>query len=254
MLIEYHNKNMQNTVEVNIVEGQVIDTTPLSHRVLQVTIDLGKAPFAYKAGQFTAIQPIGAHVDPKLWNYYSIASAPDRNNTIQLCISTSNKSLVSEFDPVQVFCKGNTIKLKPAMGVFTLPESLSKNLIFITTGTGIAPVRSMLQELQANRGFNNAIHLVFGARNKEEILYRDELEALSKAFENFNYSVVLSKDEDWQGYKGYVDTAYLDLFTKADKNAVVYLCGWPEMVKKGIRDFVDVLGFDQDQLVYELYS
>lgn len=242
------------TVDTAFMEGKIVDVEFLSDRVRQITIDYGKEPFSFKPGQFVAVNPVEGQLNPNLWTYYSIASAPVADHIFDLCVSIENSSSTLGFDPLSTFVVGKRLKLKQAAGVFTLPDAFDGDLVFIGTGTGIAPIRSMVHNLINNHQMNRSIHIIFGARTYSEILYKDEFDQISSRYPNFKYDIVLSRDDGWQGYRGYVDEAYMDLFQQPRQDTLIYLCGWPDMVRKAINDFIYTLGFKQNQLVYELYG
>ena len=73
--------------------------------------------------------------------------------------------------------KGSTLTFKGPEGNFILPQNLeSTQLIMVCTGTGIAPFRSMIQEVTLKQIPFLRMHLIFGARKVEDILYREEME------------------------------------------------------------------------------
>ena len=96
------------------------------------------------------------------------------------------------------------------------------------------------------------VTLVFGNRYEEDILYREEWEALEKLDANFSFIPVLSRQESWQGAKGYVHAAYLP-FAHADPATHFYLCGWTTMVREA-KNKLKELGFPRKQLKFELYD
>ena len=95
------------------------------------------------------------------------------------------------------------------------------------------------------------IHLIFGTRTQEDILYRDEMAELQKSMPGFNYHVTLSR-EDWDGDKGYVHTVYERLC--ADKpDALFMLCGWRAMIDEAKQRLL-AMGYDKKAIHAELYG
>ena len=73
---------------------------------------------------------------------------------------------------------GSELTFRGAQGVFTLPEKIEKDLFLICTGTGIAPFRSMVNYIHLHNIPFKKIHMIFGCRNKADLLYYDELTEL----------------------------------------------------------------------------
>jgi len=210
-------------------------------------------PLAFKAGQFVTMDLPVHEKRLNRWRSYSIANAPGEGNTLEFCIVHLNGGLASKyfFEEVKV---GTTIRFKEPDGMFTLPETLDKDLVFICTGTGIAPFRSMIRDIhQRNLPFKS-IHLIFGTRYESGILYRDEFEALQKEWPNFRYDIALSREPDWQGYKGYVHQVYMEHYPEPRPDVVFYLCGWRNMIDDAVANIIVKMGFGMSQVKYELYG
>jgi ferredoxin-NADP reductase len=100
-----------------------------------------KIDFSFRAGQFVMLDlPIKSNVTNRA---YSIASAPDGNNSFELVISKKPEGLGTTylFNEVK---PGSILQVTMALGKFGLPEPIEHDLCFVCTGTGIAPLRSML--------------------------------------------------------------------------------------------------------------
>ena len=71
--------------------------------------------------------------------------------------------------------------------------------LFVATGTGIAPIRSMLQHV-FSLGTERRLTLLFGARYASGLLYRKEFERLASEHQNFVFLPTLSRPDDiWSG-------------------------------------------------------
>jgi len=209
--------------------------------------------FEFEAGQFITMDlPIG---DKRLqrWRSYSIASAPDDSNLLELCIVRTGNGEGTRylFEEVQT---GSTLRFKGPEGGFILPERIEKDLVFICTGTGVAPFRSMLRDLQLSGKPHRNIHLIFGARTEKDIIYRDEFEALTHTMPGFRYDVALSRQEDWAGHAGYVHPIYMEAYKAVRPDVDFYLCGWANMIDEAVENLLLKLGYDRKQVHYELYG
>lgn len=228
----------------------IIDETPSVKRFLLRVKEVDD--FTFKAGQFITFDLPVSDKRINRWRSYSIANAPTGNNVIELCIVRKYDGMASSYLFEEV-TTGSELKFKGPDGNFTLPENISKtNLVLICTGTGIAPFRSMIQHIRNHNIYYNSIHLIFGARFEYDILYRQEFENLE--LRNFTYDVALSRDENWQGQKGYVHDIYMEKHKIVNENTKFLLCGWTAMIDQAIENLILKLGYDKNQVLYELYG
>ena len=130
-----------------------------------------------------------------------------------------------------------------------------RDSIFIATGTGIAPFRSMLHWLVADpsRHENKQLWLVFGSRTENDIYYHQEFLRLAEAHKNFHYMPTLSRGAlDWQGLRGYVQEHVPGIVAgRTDMHA--YVCGLDKMIRAN-RDLLKSLGWDRKSIRYEKYD
>ena len=142
--------------------------------------------------------------------------------------------------------------MRGPLGKFTIPETI-EDLCFICTGTGIAPFRSMIKHIKRNNIPYKNLYMIFGTRVESDILYREELEQLSKEMPNFTYIPVLSRgDENWKGETGYVHAVYERIF--ADKRPTKFmLCGWTAMINEA-KDRLAAMGYGKESVHYELFG
>ena len=232
-------------------KGKVIritDHTPTTRQFWFEVAELDVVDF--KPGQFVTLD-LPIHEKPnKRWRSYSIASCPDHTNTFELLIVKAEGGAGTSylFDEVQV---GTEIPFRGPQGVFGLPTDLSIDTFFICTGTGIAPFRSMVRYLYETQTPIGQLHLIFGCRKKEDLLYYQELKELEKNFPGFHYHPVLSR-ENWEGRSGYVHPVYEEL-CQAKQPAQFLLCGWKNMIDEAITR-IQALGYDKKQIHREIYG
>jgi ferredoxin-NADP reductase len=206
--------------------------------------------FDFKPGQFVTLD-LPIHEKPnKRWRSYSIASCPNQTNVFELIIvkAAGGAGTTYLFDEVHV---GSEILFRGAQGVFTLPSDLTLDTFLICTGTGIAPFRSMVTYLYQTKTTIGNLHLIFGCRTKEDLLYYDELKDLESRFPGFHYHPVLSR-EQWEGRSGYVHPVYMEL-CQQHQPAQFMLCGWKNMLDEAIQNLQE-LGYDKKQIHREIYG
>ena len=209
--------------------------------------------FDFKPGQFVTLDlPIHEKTN-KRWRSYSIASAPDGTNIIELVIVLLEGGLGTTylFNEIKV---GSSLTLRGPVGVFTLPETLDKDLYLICTGTGVAPFRSMVHYIHQQKIAHQNIHLVFGCRKRSDNLYGQELKALETLENNFYYHPVFSREETTPegGYSGYVHAVYEKLMA-AKNPSQFYLCGWKNMIDEA-KEHILAAGYDKKDIHLEIYG
>ena len=220
-------------------------------------IQLQETPsFDFAPGQFVTIDlPIDDKPN-KRWRSYSIASWPDGTNVIELLIVLLEGGKGTSY----LFREGKVgleLVLRGPQGVFTLPQTIDRDLYFICTGTGIAPFRSMIHYIQEHQLPHKDIYLIFGTRKKADLLYMDEMKRLEMEIEGFHYIPTLSRDQ-WEGCCGYVHAVYENLVNEKRegtslKEARFYLCGWKNMVDEA-KKRIQELGYDKKAIHLELYG
>ena len=172
---------------------------------------------------------------------YSVASWPDGSNKFELIITYLPGGQMSKklFYDSKI---GDEFLYNGPMGVFTLPETIDRDIYFVSTGSGISPFRSMLGYIDKQKIPTKNIKLFFGTRTKEDIPYYEEMKNYQKTIPNFEYIPCLSR-EKWEGHNGYVHTAYLPELTTLDKKPLIYFCGWDKMIREG-RSYLSDLGYE----------
>ncbi len=183
---------------------------------------------------------------------YSIAS-PRAGNRFELCLNRVPHGLVSSW--LFGLKPGDEVDMREPLGYFTLRHP-GRRAIFVATGTGIAPFRSML--LDHVPRLQPHITLLFGVRHEEGLLYREELEKLAAAYPTFHFLPTLTRPPaSWQGRIGrvqaHLDEALAIRTPEEISNIDVYICGLKEMVDD-VRRELKQRGFDRKQIIYEKYD
>jgi NAD(P)H-flavin reductase len=192
------------------------------HDTKSFTLNL-KDKFSFQPGQFVILTlPYHGRV---VRRSYSLSSPPNQD-TAEICLNYVKGGAASEF-----FFNaktGQTIELDGPYGLFTLQDT-NKPKLFIATGTGVAPLRSMILDLYQHKDKRRAT-LIFGERTEAELLFRNEFEAIAEKYPEFNYIPILSKSTNgWAGKQGYVQDVMKN-YIKDVKEIEVYVCGLKEMV------------------------
>lgn len=230
------------------VVTRIQEEAPLTNRYFIKIPELER--FDFEPGQFVTFDlPIGEK-NSERWRSYSIASAPDGTNGFELVIVQAQGGKGTEY-MFENWVEGSEMVVRGPQGKFTLPEVIDRDLYLICTGTGIAPFRSMVTHIYRHRIPHRHIYLVFGCRQRCDLLYYNELKTLQEMEKSFSYLPTLSR-EDWEGYKGYVHAVYPDLLANKPP-AYFFLCGWKYMINDA-RKTLQELGYDKKDIHFELYG
>jgi CDP-4-dehydro-6-deoxyglucose reductase len=205
--------------------------------------------FDFIPGQFISFDLPIADKPNKRLRSYSIASWPDGTNTFELVIVLLEGGLGTTYLFNQVTI-GSELTFRGPQGVFTLDDDdLSKDIIMICTGTGVAPFRSMATYIKLHNIPHKNIYLIYGTRTRKDLLYYDELKNLN--LEKFHYIPTLSR-EQWEGRSGYVHPIYEELC--ANRQPVSFLlCGWKVMIDEA-KQRIQAMGYDKKSIHQELYG
>jgi ferredoxin-NADP reductase len=212
------------------------------------------APFEFAAGQWVNLH---LPVEPEaIKRSYSIASRPDGSPRFELAITRVEGGPGSSF--LHALEPGQSLRVIGPQGFFTRPLASAPPSLFVGTGTGVTPLRSMLLDAVAAANAT-PIWLVFGVRHEEDLLYRDELDALARAHPHLRVEYTLSRaHEDWRGRRGYVQTHVRELFAGLDALGLgaphVYACGLERMVGS-VRELLrKQMGLPRQQVHTERYD
>jgi ferredoxin-NADP reductase len=248
-------------------DARVLRSIALSEFTKHLELEVnGVTRFGFVPGQWLSVKantPDGE----EMTRAYSIASPPSDNGHFAFCLNRVEEGFMSNY-----LCgldEGAQITFQGPFGDFILRPPL-RDTVFIATGTGIAPFRSMLHWLLASndlaqgdltqgdltktdRHQGRHFWLLFGARYEHDIYYREEFERLAAEHANFHFLPTLSRaDDGWKGLRGYVQQHLGEVVgMRTDMHA--YICGLDKMVKAN-RELLKSLGWDRTSIRYEKYD
>ena len=207
-----------------IIPAKISVIEKMSSDVLKIILRLPPTSnFQFNAGQYVNL------IKGTTNRSYSIASIPNIRNQLEFFIKKYKNGLMSRywFEEAKI---NDLLRLEGPLGSFFLRESKCDSIIFLATGTGIAPIKSILESIMDQpSNFNNKKFWIFvGARYEEDLLWNpiisnDQIQVI--------YVPVLSRQvNDWNGEKGYVQEAVLKQNINLE-NAQAYACGSNEMIQ-----------------------
>jgi len=163
---------------------------------------------------------------------YSIASEPERRGEIDLTVERIADGEVSPFLH-DVVVPGDRLEVRgPIGGYFVWEASSGGPLLLVAGGSGIVPLMAMLRHRAASRA-KVAARLLYSSRAFEDVIYRQELDALAKSngLEVF-HTLTRSQPPGWTGYARRIDEKMLgEVSRPLGSDALAYICGPTALVE-----------------------
>lgn len=228
---------------------RVISNRQVAARTWELQIEAAHAhqtPFL--AGQFAWLN-LGHHPFSLTEHPFSISSAPADLPRIGFTIKQSGDFT----DRIGTIPVGARAWLDGPHGHFVLASQQTECLAFIAGGVGLAPIMSMLRQLRAER-WRGPLCLVYGNRAEDQILYREELEAMTGVLDLRLVLALSEPPPGWPGARGELSLPVLDrcLEKEGRDRWTYFVCGPPPMmdsVERSLRAF----GVPARQIVAERF-
>ncbi len=177
----------------------------------------------HRPGQFVEVSMLGTGEAP-----ISISSSPSRSNgTFELCV----RKVGDVTQAIHRLQPGDMLGVRGPFGRgFPYEKFRGKDILFAPGGLGLAPLRSLINQVLDERALFGRVIILYGARNPSELLFKDELELWSKR-EDVELMVTVDRgDESWKGHTGVITTLFRDVSVNP-RNTIAITCGPPVMYK-----------------------
>lgn len=209
--------------QIRTFPAKVDKITPISSNVIELQLRIPpNTLFRYLSGQYINI------IKGDYKRSYSIANA-NLNSSSNLIFFIKNykggKFSNYLFNEARI---NDLLRIEGPIGTFFYRSTSKKNIIFLATGTGIAPVKAILEQLNENNCDVNDknIYLFFGGRIEEDLFWTPKFDNLVVHF----IPVLSRSSDDWQGARGYVQNVVIS--TALDlSDSVLYACGSANMIE-----------------------
>jgi predicted ferric reductase len=210
---------------------------------------VGHDGFRFQSGQFAWLtigqRPFRFHEHP-----FSISSSAERAGTLSFSI----KALGDFTSTIPEIETGEVAYVDGPYGVFTIdryPDA--PGAFFVAAGVGIAPIMSMLRTL-AERGDSRPFTLVYANRTWDDVIFREELEALKQSLELTILHVLEKPPENWAGPQGFITKEMLnDLLREHPEREQYFLCG-PKPVCDSAQRWLKEAGVPLAHIHFELFD
>lgn len=209
----------------------------------------GPLPFTYVPGQYLNVQ---VEVDGRVVRRsYTLASTPTRPASCELTIKREPDGTVSRHmhDRVQV---GDRVRVTAPVGRFTFTGEGASSVLLIAGGVGITPVMSMLRAL-ADRAWPGTVFFLIVAKREQDLIFRNEIETLSKQMPNLRVKVTLTRaEETWTGSRGRPTAEIIRTLVPEVTRVPVYLCG-PQPMMDATVDLLVEIGVPRTEIQTEAF-
>ncbi len=240
---KYHAMNLQ------LVVSDISDNSSVA-KTIQFVAKKGLLP-VFQSGQyiniFTTIDGV------RTSRPYSISSSSKQRAYFEITVARIATGFVSDYlmDKIKV---GDEFEANGPAGTFFFnPIFHSKKSVFLAGGSGITPFMSMAREV-LGAGLDRQMHLIYGCRNEEVVLFKNELEELDKKHSNFTFSLVLSDSpETYHGLKGFIDAKMIKNLVKDTQEYTYYICG-PQVMNDFCVRALDELGVPKRMIRREMFG
>ena len=216
--------NLQNPSLYLPTQARIQDIRRLTELEKLFTIQLPNGTtLNHRPGQFIEVSLYGIGEAP-----ISISSSPSRSNgAFELCVRRAG-DLTGALHQLQ---PGDTIGVRGPFGNgFPIERFRGKDVLFAAGGLGLAPARSLINEVLDNRSKYGRVIVLYGAKRPAELLFTDELAQWKERNDVELHLSVDVGDETWQGKVGVITTLFADLQIHA-RNTVAITVGPPVMYR-----------------------
>ena len=198
--------------------------------------------FRYKPGQFVTLELPTA--DGPLLRSYTLSSSPSRPFSIAVTVKAQAGSVGTRwmFDNLK---PGGHVRAFGPAGAFSLHDHPAAKYLFVSAGSGITPMMSMLRWLN-DLSPQTDISFVNCARRPGEIIFRKELELLGTRMPGLSLGFLVeerSSRESWFGHIGRIDAVRLPMLSPDFREREVFCCG-PEPFMQAVQQMLEAAGFD----------
>lgn len=230
---------------------EILEIVPVAGRVVVVRGAIrGRFKLAFTPGQYVEVAIPGTDRHRS----YSLANAASTPGEVELHIRLVPGGVMSAHVAHRAKV-GDLVDVRGPLGAFHLRRRPADR-IFVTGGTGLAPIMSMLRELVAQNDTAGSVKLFHGVTTREDLYGLDELRTLLSRFpEQVLHLAMQDADPAWTQTQGRVTDLPLErAFRSASLDATdVYVCGPPGMIH-AVRTIAAATGLGTERVYSEAFT
>jgi NAD(P)H-flavin reductase len=205
-------------------EGRIAASRPAGDGLTALDVDVSGTPLAREhavPGQYgmLALEGVGQ-------SFFAIASPPEGEADVLEFLIKKGSGLGDALCAAPVATR---VRVSRPMGTgFPLDRARGRDVVLVATGSGISPIRSLIEVIRRDRRAYGNVTLYYGARTPASFAYGNDVDGWERDGIKVVRTVSQPGDSGWTGLTGYVQTHLPagDLGT-----AVAYLCGQRQMVE-----------------------
>lgn len=182
---------------------------------------------------------------------FSRSSSPSESGRIAVTCKITDtpfKQALARLQP------GDPAEIYGPLGAFLFDNS--RPSVFLAGGIGISPFRGMLR-YATDTGDSSEKRLLYSARVPEELVFREELDALSRASPHLQVHYTVTRPADsktpWKGRVGRIDERWIREISETLERPKFYVAGLPEMVSEVVAILGGPLKVPEDDFDYEMF-
>lgn len=229
---------MTSTSSIYVPEmARLVEVRPMTEleKYFKIELPNGKS-LGHDPGQFVMLSIPGVGEAP-----ISISSSPSRSNgSFELCVRNVGDvtGALHRMEP------GQLVGIRGPYGYgFPIERMRGRDMLFAPGGLGLAPLRSLINQVLDERGTFGRVMILYGAKRPAELLFRDELDEWAGRDDVEFHVTVDRAEDDWEGNVGVITTLFPKV-TLDPRNTVAVTCGPPimyrfvlmEMLGKGLSE------------------
>jgi CDP-4-dehydro-6-deoxyglucose reductase len=254
LVIESRELRLASDIQIRKIPSRVTTIQRPTADVALLTLQLpATETFRFHAGQYIEV----ILKDGKRRSY-SMANAPHSASALELHIRHLSGGLFTD----HVFGAGATamkereiLRLEGPFGSFFLREDSQLPIVMLASGTGFAPIKSIVEHM-VHQNINRPITLYWGGRRPSDLYMNELVEQWSKTIPNFTYVPVISDslpEDGWTGRTGFVHRAVMQDFPDLS-GYQVYACGAPIVVDSARHEFVAACKLPEDAFFADSFT
>ncbi|MBA8827348.1 NAD(P)H-flavin reductase/hemoglobin-like flavoprotein [Saccharopolyspora lacisalsi] len=226
--------------------GEVVEHERLGWDVAVVRVR-PEHPVPYQAGQYVSVE---VPQRPRLWRYLTPANAPAEDGTLEFHIRKVDEGWVSRAI-VGHARAGDQWRIGAPMGRLTVDRSSERDVLMVAGGTGLAPMRAIVEEL-AQYGKNPNVHLFYGGRTRDDLYDLENLQQVAMSNPWLTVTPVLDNDPGAVGAEqGTLADVVARHGTWAERDVMV--SGSPSMIRATVSRML-VAGTPLERIQYDPFT
>ena len=228
-----------------IARVRVLESRPLTPTTHGLRVERPRG-FGFRPVQFVGLEIATAGGSEEY--PMSLASSPTRPY-LEFGARTSPSPWKQAFRSMK---PGDEVELDGPYGHFVLDET--RDAVFVAGGIGVTPLKGMAEYVTDSKWAHDAV-LVFSNPSEEEIVYREELETLSRANRRFRILHTLTQEpagSGWSGRRGRIDAELLAEAGRGLRDPTWYVCGSPALVRTSV-GMLFAMGVPETRILYEAF-